>query len=152
KKFPNFQRKQVDDTEHYAYEVREDHKKRALLEAVQEHIQLIEQDDPDAALNAMHSAAMKISSELGLINDGDIFRDNEDIAREYAIRRERFEKYGTSGIQTGFRTFDDRTGGFAPGELWVFAARPGGKKSYTLQKFATEAALAGYTVQYNALE
>lgn len=152
KKFPNFVRKAVDDTEHYTYEVREEHKKRALLQAALDHIELIEQDETDAALNAMHSSAMKISSELGLINDGDIFRDNEDVMLEFAMRRERFEKYGASGIQTNFETFDDRTGGFAPGEMWIFAARPGGKKSYTLQKFATEAAMAGHTVQYNALE
>jgi replicative DNA helicase len=151
-KFPNFRLKVVDDTPHFTDEVREEHKVRSVLGAVSEVLDSANSGDGDTALNKMFSQAMKISSDLGLHNDGDIFRDHEDILKEFAIRKERFETMGSSGIPTGFETFDERTGGFAPGESWVWAARLGQGKSFNLQKMGVHAALCGYNVLYYALE
>lgn len=147
-----FRIKEADDVEHYTFEVRKQHTKRSITQALNSVLEDLDADDPETALNSMFSSSMKISSDLGLVNDGDILVDHEDILQEFAIRRERFEKYGASGIPTGFPTFDERTGGFAPGELWIPAARPGMGKSYLLQKIALTAAIQGYKCVYNALE
>lgn len=147
-----FRIKEADDVEHFTYEVREAHKLRSVTKAAAKILEQVDDKDGDAALNEMFAASVRISSELGLVNDGDILKDYDDVLRELAVRRERFNKYGTSGIPSGFQTFDERTGGFAPGELWVPAARPGQGKSYFLQKVAITAAVSGYKVMYNALE
>jgi replicative DNA helicase len=153
--FPDFRRKVIEDendTTHFTQLVRQEHKRKQMELAAEKIFEMIDEDDYDNALNHMYASAIKISSDMGLINDGDVFRDNADIMKELMIRKERYELTGASGIPTGFETFDERTGGFAPGEFWVFAARPGSKKSWTLQKFASHAALCGYKVQFNALE
>ena len=147
-----FRIKEADDTEHFTHEVRESHKLHSVADAVTKILQQVDESDGDSALNMMFAASIEISQQLGLSNDGDIIRDNKDIVQELAMRRERFQKYGASGIPSGFETFDERTGGFAPGELWIPAARPGQGKSYLLQKIALTAAMSGYKVTYNALE
>lgn len=151
-RFTNFTIKAVDDTEYFTEEVREEYKRRSGALAVNDVMNLFDAGKIDDALNLMYTSAMKINSDMGLINDGDIFREHDDILKEFMMRKERFEAMGTSGIPTGFPTFDENTGGYAPGEFWVWAARPGSSKSFTLQKQAAFAALAGYTVQFNALE
>jgi replicative DNA helicase len=153
-KFNDFTVKRVeqDETEHFTEEVKEDHKRKSALRAIEDVMKKIENGDNDAAVQLMHDRSIKIHHDLGIINDGDVFKDNDDILKEFRLRKARFEKYGASGIPTGFSTYDSRTGGLAPGEFVIFAARSGVGKSWTLQKMAATAALQGYTVQYNALE
>lgn len=150
--FPNFVFKVADETEHFVEEVKHEHKLKSITAAVNEILDRTDIGDGDGALQAMHTAAMSISQDLGLINDGDIFRDNEDIIKEFQMRKERYELYGSSGIATGFETFDERTGGFSPAELWIIAARTGKGKSWSMQKFAAHAALMDNRVLYYALE
>lgn len=117
--------KEADDTEHFTEEVRQDHKLKSIAAAADAIMTSVDEHDADNALNTMQRAAMQISTELGLVNDGDVFRDHEDIIKEFLMRKERYELLGASGIPTGFGTFDTRTGGYGPGEFWVIAARPG---------------------------
>lgn len=153
-KFNNFRIKKIeqDETDHFVEEVKEDHKRKFSIQTVEDAMGKIEQHDVDGAIKLMHDRAIKIHHDLGLINDGDVFKDHDDILNEFTLRRTRYEKYGASGVKTGFGTFDARTGGFAPGEFHVFSARSGVGKSWSLQKMAAQAALDGYTVQYEALE
>lgn len=153
-KFNGFGLKKVeqDETEHFTLEVKEDHKKKSSIRAIEDIMNKIEVGEVDAAIQLMHDRSIKIHHDLGLINDGDVFKDNADIMNEFQLRKARYEQYGAAGIPTGFMTYDARTGGFAPGEFIVYAARSGGGKSWSLQKMAATAALKGYTVQYNALE
>lgn len=150
-KFPNFRIKQADDTEYFSDEVREEHKKRSTMAAMSDVLDMVQNGDGDY-LNTMFQHAMKISSDLGLVSDGDVFRDHADILHEFAMRKERYDLMGASGIPSGFPTFDERTGGFAPGEFWVFAARLGVGKSFSLQNMAINGSLAGYSCLYYALE
>lgn len=150
--FPTFRLKVVDDTEHFADEVRNEH---AVVEVVNSLASVMEQAkarNGRQALTEMFNSSMRIGNDLGLVVDGDVFSDNDDIISDFALRRERYERMGASGIPTGFATFDERTGGLAPGEFHVWAARLGGAKSYSAQNVAKNAALAGYKVLYYALE
>jgi replicative DNA helicase len=57
-----------------------------------------------------------------------------------------------TGITTGFRELDDRTGGFQRGEFVVLAGRPGMGKSALAITMARLMAQAGYHVLLNSLE
>ena len=150
---PSFTIKAVDpETEFFCEVLKEEHKIKSILSAINEIIDHTDTGDGDGALSLMHTAAMKISGELGLIKDGDIFSDNEDIVKELMTRKERYETTGVSGIPMGFPTYDERTGGAAPGEFHLVAARTGVGKSWGMQNWAAHAALSGYKVQYDALE
>jgi hypothetical protein len=50
------------------------------------------------------------------------------------------------GIPTGLTHFDVHFGGWQPENAYLFLGRPGDAKSFTLGKFVTEAAWAGYRV------
>jgi replicative DNA helicase len=56
------------------------------------------------------------------------------------------------GITTGFRDFDERTGGFQRGEFVVLAGRPGMGKSALAITMARFMAQAGHNVLLNSLE
>lgn len=150
--FPTFVRKEADDTVHFTQLVRDEYKRRCVEDTTKSILEHLDDNDFDGALHSMYTNAIKIQSDMGLINDGDVFSDNGDIMKEFLKRKERFDLYGASGIPTGFPTFDERSGGFGPGEFAVLAARPGSKKSWLLQPWAAYAALKGYKVQFNALE
>jgi replicative DNA helicase len=153
-KFNHFTIKKVeqDETAHFTEEVKEDHKRKSTVRAVEDVLKQIELGNPDGAIQLMHDRSIKIHHDLGMINDTDVFKDHDDIMNDFTLRRTRYEKFGASGVKSGFGTFDARTGGFAPGEFHVFSARSGVGKSWTLQKMAAQAALDGRVVQYEALE
>lgn len=56
------------------------------------------------------------------------------------------------GITTGFKTLDELTGGWKPGNMIVLAARPGVGKTSVALHFATHATKAGYWVNFFSLE
>lgn len=152
-KFQDFIVKKVEDeTAHFTEEVKEDHKRYSTERAIADILKQIDMKNPDMAIQLMHDRAIQIHQDLGMINDSDIFRDNDDILNDFQLRRTRYQEFGASGVKSGFPTFDARTGGFGAGEFHVFAARSGVGKSWTLQKMAAQAALDGHTVQYEALE
>ena len=152
-KFPEFVMKAVNDTKHYSDEVRKNHARITLTSSMRDVADLIADGDIDGAVKAMSINMVKVSSAIGTVsNDSDIIRNYDDIFEEVAKRKERVSTLGSAGIPTGFTTLDERTGGCQAGHIWIIGARLGQGKSWTMMKMATSGILAGYNVQYNALE
>ena len=150
--FPEFSVKAVNDTAHFAVEVRKYHARQALTTATRDIATHIAAGDIDAALRAMQSNIVTISAGMGDGNDDDIITSWESTFDEVETRVERVATHGMAGIPTGFTTLDDRTGGAAAGQSWIVGARLGNGKSWAMMRMATAAIVEGYTVQYNALE
>jgi replicative DNA helicase len=151
--FPEFTVKAVNDTAHYATEVRKNHARLSLTRTMRDVADFIADGDIDGAVKKMHSQIIHISSAMGDgTNDSDIITSWDDTYEEVEKRVERVSKHGMAGVPTGFTTLDERTGGPQPGHVWIVGARLGQGKSWTMMRMATAAIMDGYNVQYNALE
>lgn len=150
--FPEFTLKAVNDTGHFSDEVRKSHARYCMTSAMRDVADLIGKGDIDGAVRQMHGQIITVAAGLGTTNDNDVLTDFHSILGEVEGRAKRVAEKGHAGIPTGFQTLDERTGGPQPGHIWVFAARLGEGKSWALQRAATAALLAGYVVQYDALE
>lgn len=150
--FRDFKVKTVNDTAHYAKQVKKSHAQHELTHMVREVADRISTGDVDNAIAMVQQSVIDISTSLGAVYDGDIFTSNTDINAELLLRRERHQAGGAAGIATGFPTLDERTGGPQPGELWIIGARLGEGKSYMMQRMAVEAVVTGKRVQFDALE
>lgn len=150
--FPEFRVKAVNDTAHFADEVRKHHARLALTASMRDVADQIAAGDIATAVSAMQSSIISISSGMGTINDSDILTNWQDTFDEVAARYERVAHKGSAGVPTGFVTLDERTGGLQPGHVWIVGARLGQGKSWTMMRMACAAVMAGYNVQYNSLE
>lgn len=151
-KFPDFGLKAVNDTGHFADEVRKTYARKQLTSAGQEMAEHLHNGDVDAAVELIQKSVITIAAGLGVNNDSDILRNFDDVMEDVDTRRERFQEHGAAGLPTGFITLDERTGGPQPGELWIIGARLGVGKSWVMQRMAAAAVMAGRTVQFDALE
>jgi replicative DNA helicase len=152
RQFPGFIVRPVNDTAHLAEQVKQAHAYRQLVTHAKTISRSLSDGDIEGAVAYAYSSVLNIASAIGVYNDGDIFRDNDDIIEELEATVRRTEETGSAGIPLGFPTFDERTGGAKPGELITVGARLGKGKSWVLTQWATNAARLGYTVQYNSLE
>lgn len=59
---------------------------------------------------------------------------------------------GVSGVPSGWPGFDEATGGYQPGDLVSFVARPSMGKTYTLLKQSLSSWVAGYSVLVVTME
>lgn len=151
--FPEFPIKAVNDTGHYAGEVRKNHARQSLTTTMRDVADYIADGDIDSAVKKMHSSIISISSAMGDgTNDSDIVTSWQDTYDEVEKRVDRVSEHGMSGVPTGFTTLDERSGGPQPGHVWIIGARLGQGKSWTMMRMATAAIIEGYNVQYNALE
>ena len=151
--FPEFPIKAVNDTAHYAAEVRKYHARSSLTSTMRDVADYIAAGDIDAAVQQMHSQIVNISSGMSDgVNDADIITSWDDTYEEVERRVKRVETHGMAGVPTGFVTLDERTGGPQAGHIWVVGARLGQGKSWTMMRMALSAVMEGYTVQYDALE
>lgn len=151
--FPEFSVKAVNDTAHFAVEVRKAHAQQALTTAMRNSAGLIASGNLDQALTAMQGSMVSISAGMGDGNDdSDIITSWQDTFDEVDRRVDRVNTFGMAGIPTGFTTLDDRTGGAQPGQSWIVGARLGSGKSWAMMRMATAAIINGYSVQYLALE
>lgn len=150
--FPAFSWDTVNDTEHLCEELKAIASRRTMQSAMREASDFLRTGNLDSAISVMQTSVLQAASMTGVYNDGDIFRDSEDIEAEYIATQERVANNGSAGIPFGFRAFDRRTGGGKPGELITCAARLGEGKSWLLTKWAANAAVLGHTVQFNSLE
>jgi len=151
--FPEFSIKAVNDTGHYAMEVRKAHASFTLRSSMREVTDFLADGDVDGAVEAMHTNIIGIAASMGDgSNDTDIFSSWQDTFDEVEKRVIRVKKYGMAGIPTGFTTLDERTGGPQAGHVWIVGARLGEGKSWTMMRMATAAVLSGRTVYYSALE
>jgi replicative DNA helicase len=151
-KFPEFRIAAVNDTSHFADEVRRHHARTLLTGTLRDASNLIADGKLDAALMALQGSVVGIAAGMSDNVDQDIFSNYEDTLVEVDRRWKLVETKGYSGIPTGIPTLDERVGGFNAGELWLFAARLGEGKSWTLQSMALAAAMEEYVIQFNALE
>jgi replicative DNA helicase len=150
--FPDFRVKLVDDTSHFASEVRASHARRELTKTIRECGVLLEDGRITDACSILQEAAIHVGAKMGGLNDSNFTEDWEDIFKEVTARKVRYDKFGMAGVPTGFTTFDERTGGLAPGQLTVVASRMGQYKSWTLMRMATAAIMDGFTAHYSSLE
>lgn len=150
--FPDFNLKAVNDTGHFADEVRKSHSRFMMMTTMKDCADLIADGKIDNAVEMVRLSIVQIAAALGTSNDADIFSSFDDVFLDAERRVARVGSTGSAGIPTGFTTLDERTGGPQPGDFWVVAARLGEGKSWTMQKMATCAVMNGYTVQFDALE
>lgn len=116
--FPEFSVKAVNDTAHFAVEVRKAHAQQALTSALRDSAGHIAAGNLDAALTAIQKNVITVSAAMGDVNDdSDIITSWEDTFEEVERRVERVNQHGMAGIPTGFTTLDDRTGGPQPGQI-----------------------------------
>ena len=152
--FPDFTiYKGADNVAHWIIEVRKAHKNFAVLEAISSAADLIDQDDPDAALELMARSVVEVNSTTaGIHGSLDVMDDWQGIYADVKHRVAQNRSNGFAGVPTGFTTLDDVTGGLQPGWLTVVAARLGQGKTWAGVKIGFTAAMAGKRVLYFSLE
>jgi replicative DNA helicase len=151
--FPTFRVKGVNDTGHYADEVRKSHARYSLTGTMRDVADKLGDGDIDSAVETMSQSIVSIAAEMGTgQNDVDVIRDYRGIFGEVKRRKIRHDKYGMAGLPTGFPTLDERTGGPQAGQVWVMSARLGQGKSWAMLRMAIASIMAGYRIQFNALE
>jgi replicative DNA helicase len=151
--FPGEVLKQVDDTEFFCGQVRENNSRILLKGGLQRVVSKLKAGDVASAIRELSSASIEAeASFLGHGSDGDIFRDYDDIKAEALRRKRQVQQTGFAGIPTGFPSLDELTGGLQPGWMVVVTARAGVAKTRSLIRMSCAAAFSGYTAQYAALE
>lgn len=153
-KWPKFRiAKSADDLAFFCDEVRTSHATAELSTTVTSVLSDMQDGDIKRALATMHANSLKIESAMiGESNDPDVISDYQDVLDEVMRRMARRADMGQAGIPTGFPTLDERTGGPQPGHVWIWAARLGQGKTWSLVRTAAAAVFSGCNVQYDALE
>lgn len=151
--FPDFTLYKVDDTDHWCDEVRQDHKRQALVDLMEDAMNALDSDEEDKALSIMQSGIIDIQTiSQGINPDFDVFDEWEAIYRDVSDRVDRVRATGYAGIPTGFKTLDDITGGMQGGWFGVIAARLGQGKTWTGVRMAWAGASTGHKCTYFSLE
>jgi replicative DNA helicase len=114
------------------------------------------------AINCMYDessnpqdAVGKMSENLAnhMKNKSLIFSDSDLMVKTLKEIENRYQKGGEiPGMQTGFTTFDKRTGGLQKGELVIIAGRPSMGKTLTALNIMDGLGKNGYTVYLSELE
>lgn len=151
-KFPEFIIAACNDSGHFSQEVIKSHTRYRLTGTMRDVTEFITNGDIEKAVAKMYAEIIGISAEVGGANDVDIVSDFQALYDEAEEKANRVLAGGMVGVPTGFETLDERTGGFQPSELWVWAARLGEAKSWSMMKSAAKALAYGKRVQYNTLE
>lgn len=152
-KFPSFKFKDADDVAFFCDEVRRGHATAELSNTIEDMLADIEDGHVEDALKKMHSGALRIESAMGgESHDTDVITNYQDVFDEVMRRVGRHQNFGQAGIPTGFPTLDERTGGPQPGQVWIWAARLGQGKTWSLVRTAAAGVFSGFNIQYDALE
>lgn len=154
RRYPDFELAEEEDIDHLVEEVRQTHARHTLLVTIDSAMETVKSGgDVLAAVRETESKLITLHSQVdGYANQSSIREDWQEVWREVAARAERKAETGTSGIATGFETIDLATGGIGAGEFWIFGARLGNGKTWTISKITATAALAGHSVLYYTLE
>tara|TARA_Y100000310_G_scaffold339754_1_gene433454 strand:+ start:12863 stop:14131 length:1269 start_codon:yes stop_codon:yes gene_type:complete len=150
--YPEFPFKVVDDVDHFAHEIEGEYRRRLLLESIDTAVQFVKAEDVDGAVAALQSNMVTMSSSFSGADSEDEVHQWQSTYNDVIDRCRRYNENGLAGIQFGFPSLNDFTGGAQPGDYWVIAARLGQGKTWTLIKMAVAAMLQGKTVQFNTLE
>lgn len=100
-------------------------------------------------------AISKMSENLtnNMKNKSSIFSDSDLMVKTLTEIENRYQNGGEiPGMQTGFTTFDKRTGGLQKGELVIIAGRPSMGKTLTALNIMDGLGKSGYTVYLSELE
>lgn len=150
--WPEFKLEHTMDTEHWTEAVRQDHRRQATIDLMDEVMMALE-DDPEAAVNILTRKSAEIKTVTAGSSDSfNLFHDWDEAYGQVVDKVARVSEHGLAGVPTGFPTLDGITGGFQPGWFIVVAARLGLGKTFTGLKMAWEAAKAGRRVTYFSLE
>lgn len=151
--WPNFPIANVDDVAHQAEQVREDFVSTQLYESVRGvSKKLATPGQLDVVLGEIQKSVIDAAKQLGTVGDDDVLQNRKEINASLAELHDRIIDTGNAGIPTGFKSWDDTTGGCKPGESIIVGARLGVGKSWVLAKMAATAVMSGYTVLYDSLE
>lgn len=152
-RFRGFKLIKADDVEHFIEEVKKEHKHYSIQMMLDEVIESLTADDPDEALAVLSRGANELQhSTQGHGAELDIIQHWQDAYTEVSRRVASVTEKGLAGLPTGFQSLDLFTGGPAPGDLWIVAARLGNGKTWTMLRMACAALASGARIQFNALE
>lgn len=135
--------------EHHVRQVRaESARRRALVALQRAQRELAEGGDASAVLAQAQTALLAEAPADALPFSTVVTSALEaaEAARDLGLRG------GTPGAPTGMPFVDQRTGGMAPGRLWVVAGRPGAGKSAWVLQAAAHAARREWPVAFVSLE
>jgi replicative DNA helicase len=150
--FPKFRIAAADDTAHFAEEVKKRHARIELTSVLNDVTDDLAHGDVGAALRQLQKTVVHISSTVDAASDTDIIDAWQDMYTEVDRRVKAVKLTGLAGMPTGFPVLDEKTGGPQPGDLWVYGARLGTGKTWTLLNGVVTCAMRGYTVQFDSLE
>ena len=149
--FPDFPLLKTTDVDYASESVMNNHLRHALANSVKEATSLLASNRPEDALTKMKSTLNGVQ-DPEVARNTNVLEDTREVFQEAARRAEAANNIGLAGVDTGFATVNDRTGGVHPGDLWITAARLGGGKTWLLTKMATEAVVSGKRVVFVSLE
>lgn len=149
--FPDFRLLKTIDVDHGCEAVRQSHLRHMLTKSIKDATRLLVADRPEEALNKIHSSISGISQTTDT-TARNVLTDYSKIFQEVARRVELANTSGLAGIDTGYVTLNERTGGLQPGGLWIMATRLGMGKSWSLCKMASAAVMNGRKVAFVTLE
>jgi len=154
RKFPDFRLVRTDDVAALVDDVRHEHATGALAIMASDLVDSLDRgDDPLELMERITRDVTMIYQDATGEGDDEVVTNWQGIYDNVSARVERALKSGgLPGVPSGWPTLDKVTAGFQPGELWVFAARPGQGKSFSLVQIATQAIVSGYTTYYESLE
>ncbi|MGB4951033.1 MAG: DnaB-like helicase C-terminal domain-containing protein [Rhizobiaceae bacterium] len=149
--FPKFRIKAVNDTEHYVQEVRKAYARRSLTATLREVTTAISDDDLTGAMDLLQQRVVTIGASMSTVKDAKL-GDWNDAYKEVAKRVAAYDANGFAGVPTGWTSFDERTGGFQPGQLILVGGRMGEGKSWTMQRMCLANVMDGHVSHYASLE
>lgn len=150
--YPEFSITAVDDTAHWADEVKRMFARRTLVKSMKTVADYLTDGRVEEAADLLHSTARSVAGAVSPHDNRDLVSSWDDILADVVARQSLVNTHGMAGVPTGFETLDERTGGPQPGDLWVIGARLGMGKTWTLLRMATMALCQGFDVQFNSLE
>lgn len=151
--FPDFPLVKTTDVEHATEQVEKSHLRYVMTTTLKQSANHLMEDDPAEAMAFLHSQLQGLNHRTGSRDaNADALREFNPIFEEAARRVESVKTLGYSGVNFGFHTLNDRTGGLHPGDLAIWAARLGQGKTWMLVRVAVEALMSGKTVVFVSLE
>lgn len=151
--WPDFTLKKADDVGYLSQKLLEDYSKHLIYRAIDDAAGGLFDEASATTISAQLLADLtqvsKLTAQRGAMS---LPRDTSEAVSAFATAQQKLKEKGNAGIQVGFPTIDNLTGGAMPGELWIVGARLGSYKSTTLMRMGLHAARNGHNVLFFALE